>query len=134
MGAAYTFTTAASANLRQKQDAYNTAIGGFFGGAMVGLRTLSLPAIIGYGAALSVVMSAFDYTGGKLTGYTKDPSVDDVARKEYLRKNVRRPIEQTIAELGEGRGVYAPGYAERRAARIKEAYGIDVPMGPQAAS
>jgi len=30
--------------------------------------------------------------------------VDEVSRKEYLRKNRRRPIEQTIAELGEGRG------------------------------
>lgn len=30
--------------------------------------------------------------------------MDEVSRKEYLRKNRRRPIEQTIAELGEGRG------------------------------
>jgi hypothetical protein len=32
--------------------------------------------------------------------------------------------------LGEGRGVYAPGYAERRADRIMEAYGIDVRQAP----
>lgn len=101
---------------------------------MVGLRVLSLPAIVGYGAGLSVIMAAFDYTGAKLTGFTKDPSVDEVARKEYLRRNRRRPIEQTVAELGEGRGIFAPGYEERRAARIKEAYGIDVPIGAQAAS
>jgi hypothetical protein len=25
-------------------------------------------------------------------------------------------------------GIYAPGYAERRAERIKERYGIDVPV------
>ena len=25
-------------------------------------------------------------------------------------------------------GIYAPGYAERRAQRIKDAYGIDVPV------
>lgn len=53
-------------------------------------------------------------------------------------------MEGTVHELGEGRGkshidvchevemltcgvgVYAPGYTERRAQRIKEAYGIDV--------
>lgn len=49
-------------------------------------------------------MSAFDYTGGALSGYKKDKDVDEFDRKEYLRKNRRRPIEQTISELGEGRG------------------------------
>lgn len=100
---------------------------------MVGLRR-SLPAIVGYGAALSILMAAFDYTGGKLNGYTKDTTVDEVGRKEYLRRNIRRPIEQIVAELGEGRGIYGPGYEERRAERIKEKYGIDVSNVPQAAS
>ncbi|KAK4910577.1 hypothetical protein LTR66_017424 [Elasticomyces elasticus] len=36
-------------------------------------------------------------------------------------------MNETINELGEGRGIYGPGYEERRAQRIKEAYGIDVP-------
>jgi hypothetical protein len=31
-----------------------------------------------------------------------------------------------VHELGEGRGIYAPGYEQRRVERIKEAYGIDV--------
>lgn len=38
MGGAYEFTKSASANLRQKDDTYNTAIGGFFSGTMLGLR------------------------------------------------------------------------------------------------
>jgi hypothetical protein len=50
-------------------------------------------------------MSAYDYTGGSLTGYKKDPEVDEFERKQYLRKNRRRPIEQTISEIGEGRGM-----------------------------
>jgi len=50
------------------------------------------------------VLGTFDYTGGLFTGYIRDDTVDEVSRKEYLRKNRRRPIEQTIAELGEGRG------------------------------
>lgn len=90
----------------------------------------------------AVVMGVYDYTGGKLTGYDKDPNVDEFERKQALRKNKRIPIEQTIAEIGEGRGtlrcpgliavltrsgIYGPGYDERRRERIKEKYGLDVP-------
>jgi hypothetical protein len=49
-------------------------------------------------------MGVYDYTGGSLTGYAKDPNVDEIDRREFLRKNVRRPIWETIQELGEGRG------------------------------
>lgn len=38
MGGAYEFTKNASANLRERDDAYNPAIGGFFAGTMMGLR------------------------------------------------------------------------------------------------
>lgn len=65
----------------------------------------SAPAVLGYGTALSVILAAFSYTGGTLSGYARDPDLDEVARKEYLRKNRRRPIEETINELGEGRGM-----------------------------
>lgn len=113
----------------------------------------SAPAVLGYGSALAAVLGAFTYTGGKITGYQRDPTVDEVSRKEYMRKNRRRPVEGTVQELGEGRGewelrrnilllhrvetdqilgVYAPGYAERRAERIRENYGIDV-TNPQPA-
>ena len=64
----------------------------------------SAPAVIGYGAALAVVLGAFSYTGGKLNGYSRDPTVDEVARKEYMRRNRRRPIEEIAHEVGEGRG------------------------------
>ena len=107
----------------------------------------TLPACLGYGALLSVLMGVFDYTGGKLTGYEKDPTVDEIDRKEFLRKNRRRSIWETIAELGEGRGlylttgsenchgltlagIYGPGYQERRRERIKQNYGIDVGEDP----
>ncbi|KAF2214201.1 hypothetical protein CERZMDRAFT_105398 [Cercospora zeae-maydis SCOH1-5] len=130
MGGAYAFFKSASANLRQKNDTYNHAIGGFFSGSMLGLRFRSAPAVLGYGTSLAVILAAFNYTGGRLVGAKVDPEVDEVARKEYLRKNRRRSIEETINELGEGRGVHGPGYAERRAARLKEAYGIDVVHSP----
>jgi hypothetical protein len=109
---------------------------------MVIVRTM--PAVLGMGALTAVVLGAYDYTGGALTGYKRNPEMDEFERKELLRKNRRRPIEQTISELGEGRGmsendqkafvsnrlipgIYGPGYDERRRERIKEKYGIDVP-------
>lgn len=68
----------------------------------------SAPAVLGYGSALSILLAAFSYTGGTLSGFAKDPNVDEVARKEYLRKNRRRSIEETVNELGEGRGMSTP--------------------------
>jgi len=38
MGGAYEFANIASANLRQKDDAWNPTIGGFCAGTMLGLR------------------------------------------------------------------------------------------------
>ena len=67
----------------------------------------TLPAVLGYGAALAVILGTFDYTGGVLTGYNKDPNVDEYERKEFLRKNRRKPIQETIEDLGEGRGMLA---------------------------
>lgn len=103
------------------------------------------PSVMGFGAATAIVMGAFDYTGGSLKGFKKDKEMDEFERKQFLRKNRRIPIEETISQLGEGRGmqyitkilslkltskppgIYAPGYDERRKQRIKENYGIDVP-------
>lgn len=79
-------------------------------------------------------MGAFEYTGGSLWGYKKNADIDEFERREQLRKSYRTSGEQTLAELGEGRGLYGPGYAERRAQRIKEAYGIEVPTSQAPAS
>ncbi|KAF7845706.1 hypothetical protein BT93_L1079 [Corymbia citriodora subsp. variegata] len=104
MGGAYEFTKTASANLRQKDDTWNAAYAGFASGTMLGLRFRSAPAVVGYGSLVAVVLSAFTYTGGRLQGFKRDPDVDEVSRKEYLRKNRRRPIDDIVNELGEGRG------------------------------
>lgn len=53
---------------------------------------------------LAIIQGTFDYTGGKMTGFAQDPGVDEYERKEQLRRNKRRPIEETLKELGEGRG------------------------------
>lgn len=64
----------------------------------------SFPAVLGIGAGIAVVQGVYDYTGGSLSGYGKDPNVDEYERKEQLRRNRRRPIQQTLDEVGEGRG------------------------------
>ncbi|KAI9884278.1 MAG: hypothetical protein M1823_003933 [Watsoniomyces obsoletus] len=126
MGSAFEFTKAASANLREKDDSWNPAIGGFVGGAILGLRLRTIPAVLGYGASAALLLGVFDYTGSSFGGYAVDRDVDHVERKEQLRRNRRRPIQETVDELGEGRGVYAPGYQERRRERLKQHYGIDI--------
>ena len=84
----------------------------YFGlsGQLTGHVVRTIPAVLGYGAGLAVLLGTFDYTGGKLTGYTKDPDMDEFDRKEYLRKNRRRPIQEVIDELGEGRGRHSYGF------------------------
>lgn len=66
----------------------------------------SAPAVLGYGSAMAVILSAFQFTGGRLQGYKRDPEIDEVARKEHMRKNRRRPIDETVHQLGEGRGEF----------------------------
>ena len=85
--------------------------------------------ILGYGALTAVVLGVCDYTGGGLKGhgFNKNEGDDEFERREHLRTNRRKPIGQVFEDIGEGRGIYAPGYAERRAERIKEKYGIEVP-------
>ncbi|KAJ5190409.1 Mitochondrial inner membrane translocase subunit Tim17/Tim22/Tim23/peroxisomal protein PMP24 [Penicillium cinerascens] len=134
MGGTYSFVKTASANLREQEDTFNTALGGFFSGAILGLRLRTFPAVVGYGAALSTFMTAFEYTGGSLFGSKKDQDVDEYDRRTALRKNFQTAGEQSVAELGEGRGIYGPNYEQRRAERIKEAYGIEVPTSPVPAS
>lgn len=62
-----------------------------------------IPAILGYGAIMSVTSAVFEYTGGRIQGAGRNPDVDEFERKEMLRKRYRRPVEETIAEIGEGR-------------------------------
>jgi hypothetical protein len=123
-----------SANIREKNDSYNHAIGGAIGGMMPGLAKRSFTSTVAGSALLATVLGVYTYTGGYIGYKPKNPDEDIISEKEYLRRNRRRPVEETLMELGEGRGIYGPGYEERRAQRIKDRYGIDVPTGPQSAS
>lgn len=65
----------------------------------------SMPAVLGCGVALATIIGVFEYTGGQLMPTGKDPQVDDFDRKEALKKRYRRPVQETINEIGEGRGI-----------------------------
>ncbi|KAK7969978.1 hypothetical protein PG988_009051 [Apiospora saccharicola] len=126
--ALYMFAKDASANLREKDDTWNTTIGAFLGGGVLGLKSGRMPQIVGWGAGMSIILSALEFTGGSLAGKrkTERSDIDEYERKEYLRKNRRRPLIETIAEVGEGRGIEPPGYEERRRERIQAKYGIEI--------
>lgn len=66
----------------------------------------TMPAVLGYGSGLAIVAFAHDYTKTSFSGQKNDPTVDEYERKMMMRKNRTRPIEETIAELGEGRGIW----------------------------
>jgi len=60
--------------------------------------------MLGYGAVVGTAMAAFRYTKG-FRGYAvSEADEDEVERKEEMRKMRRRPLEETIEQLGEGRG------------------------------
>lgn len=62
-----------------------------------------MSAVVAWGAMTSIVISAYNFTGEKLSGAGQD-DLDSYEYKQQLRKNRRRPVEQTIEEIGEGRG------------------------------
>ena len=65
----------------------------------------SFPATLGFGAGLAILNGVFDYTGGAIQGRGLGPNnEEDYGSKEWMRRNRRRPIQETLDELGEGRG------------------------------
>lgn len=127
VGGTYAFVRTASANLRQKEDPYNQAIGGFCAGSLLGFRHRRMSSVLGAGVLLAITLAASQYTGSSMLSDTRDPQRDRFQDKSEIRNRFRRPVNEMINELGEGRGIYGPGYEERRKQRIKENYGIDVP-------
>lgn len=126
MGGTYAFVSTASANLRQKNDPYNPGLGGFFAGALVGLRSAltlqiktvvsvtdsggtdrSMPSVLGNGVLLGVALAGAQYTGGAVFSQRSDPDEDKFVTKEEIRRRFRRPANEMINEIGEGRGTSA---------------------------
>lgn len=59
-----------------------------------------MPAVLGCGAAFAAMQGAFHFTGNKMTGFDKDPNIDEFTRKEQLRQQRRRPVSEIIEQLG----------------------------------
>lgn len=104
MGGAYSFVSAASSNLREKSDAWNAFWGGAVAGAIGGLKQRTFPAMLGCGAALGVLMSTLEWTGGSLSG-VKNMAANGGFKNPMFEVKDRRPKDEMIARLGGGRGV-----------------------------
>lgn len=61
-----------------------------------------MPVVVGLGSGIAVFQGMFYYLGGRFDTFKKEE--DEFARKETLRRTTRLPIEQTVSEIGEGRG------------------------------
>ena len=62
--------------------------------------------MVGAGLAFSIVQSAAAYTAGIKPDNVAYGDDAEVERREALRKLRRRPLEETIEQLGEGRGEF----------------------------
>ncbi|KAI1056380.1 hypothetical protein LB507_002054 [Fusarium sp. FIESC RH6] len=122
--AAYVFVSRTSMNLREKEDSFSAALGGFALGAVLGLPTKRMPVVMGLGSGLAVFQGMFHYLGGRYDSFKREG--DEFERKEIVRRSTRLPIEQTISEIGEGRGIRPPGYDERRVERLSQKYGVEI--------
>ncbi|KAG0643889.1 hypothetical protein HOY80DRAFT_1007269 [Tuber brumale] len=128
MGGSYMFFRTVSANLRGVEDSINPTVGGAVAGALLGIRVRTMPGVVGCGVGLGVVMGIFEYTGGALGRRFASgggAGRDELGRKEGVRARTRRDVKETIQVLGEGRGIYGPGWEERRRARLTEKYGVN---------
>jgi len=73
-----------------------------------------MPLVVGCAAGLATVLGVFEYTGGRFDGYFNRSEEDEFERKTRLRENRRRPIEETIRDVGEGRGRFLRHYSYGR--------------------
>lgn len=63
------------------------------------------PIMLALGAFVGTAQGLFHVTGGRLDSFYKEE--DEFERKEIVRRTTRLPVEQTVAELGEGRGKFS---------------------------
>lgn len=64
-----------------------------------------MPSTLGSAFALGAVMFVVNYTGRPIFESSSDaPQLDRLAYKDEAKIRYRRPLNETINELGEGRG------------------------------
>ncbi len=66
-----------------------------------------MSSVIGRGVLLAIVLAAASYTGNSMLSDTVDTNTDRFRTKSEIRNRFRRPINELINEVGEGRGRYS---------------------------
>ena len=65
----------------------------------------SMAAALGSGATLATILYAVNFAGSNVFGdHSRNPD-DPIAEKDAIRKRFRRPLNETVNEIGEGRGM-----------------------------
>lgn len=64
--------------------------------------------MLGAGALFSVSMTAFRYTSGIRGTASGELDDEEIERREAMKKMRRRPLSETLEQLGEGRGKHDP--------------------------
>lgn len=64
-----------------------------------------MSSVVGCGVLLAVTLAAAQYTGNGMLNDTTDPERDRLREKMEIRNRFRRPLSETINEIGEGRGM-----------------------------
>lgn len=65
-----------------------------------------MPIVVGLGAFAGAVQGSFYLFGNRIDSFKAEG--DEFERKEILRRTTRVPVEQTVEEIGEGRGTCGP--------------------------
>jgi hypothetical protein len=63
-----------------------------------------MPSVLGNGVLLGLALAGAQYTGGAVFSQRSDPDEDKFVTKEEVRRRFRRPVNEMINEIGEGRG------------------------------
>lgn len=55
---------------------------------------------------MALMMAAAKYTSNSMLGNKNDPEPDGYPNKSEIRHRFRRPLNELINEIGEGRGIF----------------------------
>uniref|UniRef100_A0A060T9D3 ARAD1D14542p n=1 Tax=Blastobotrys adeninivorans TaxID=409370 RepID=A0A060T9D3_BLAAD len=113
VGTAYTVGEAVTANLHQKESAWNTFVGGMLAGGVMGASYKNgarVSKVIGGAIALGTILGLAHWTGN-FNGYDRKEAakqssgepveVEKGDRQTFWQVVHRRPLSQTIDELGD---------------------------------
>jgi len=61
--------------------------------------------VLGAGVLVAITLAAVHYTSNSMLSDVADPEKDRYLTKAELRNRFRRPVNELINEVGEGRGM-----------------------------